>query len=411
MNNGVSQAGGLLKQGVQLGSLKITGAIGALLVNLLLVRLYKPQLIGQYFISLGILVFLSQLATLGGGRLLVKNIAASYKLKEKYCAISAAFIISLLGSLLCSGLYFGVLVRLLDFNIGLDFFEIYVMSLFFLTIAIFQGHNKAPLGAFFQLVLQPFLFVVLVLSIPACSLIKLYFFSVIVTLGIALGYLIKIGAVSFERVSFSELIKTFKSTLPYLSIMSLGLAVTHLALPFSSFWLDDKSIAVMGVVARLMNVFFFVVIGARILLLPRFTKAVSLKDSKTVLKLCYVGAVFPVVTMLFGVMIVFIFSENIMTLFGGEYVPFHELLVYSSLLLIPTAFFGWTESFLIAQNKLDYITISTVMSALFIFVLLAVFTINYGVWGAVLASIGGKTIYTLFTAYFTYKFQSDVNKS
>ncbi|MFA0156311.1 hypothetical protein [Vibrio sp. 10N.261.46.A3] len=411
MKNGVSKPSGLIKQGIQLGSLKVTGAIGALLVNLLLVRLYQPQLIGQYFISLGILVFLSQLATLGGGRLLVKNIAASYDLKEKYCSISAAFILSLLGSLLCFGLYFWVLVRLLDFTVRLGLFEIYVMSLFFLTISIFQGHNKAPLGAFFQLVLQPFLFVVLVLSIPACSLIKLYFFSVIVTLVIALGYLIKIGAVSFERVSFSELIKTFKSTLPYLSIMSLGLAVTHLALPFSSFWLDDKSIAVMGVVARLMNVFFFVVVGARILLLPRFTKAVSLKDSKTVLKLCYVGAVFPVVTMLFGIMIIFIFSENIMTLFGGEYVPFHELLVYSSLLLIPAAFCGWTESFLIAQNKVGYITISTVMSALVVFVLLAVLTINYGVWGAVLTSIGGKTIYTLFTAYFAYKFQSDVNKS
>ncbi|PMN68925.1 hypothetical protein BCT26_08385 [Vibrio lentus] len=400
----------MLKQGVQLGSLKITGAIGSLLVNLLLVRLYQPQFIGQYFISLGILVFLSQLATLGGGRLLVKSIAASYKLKEKYCAISAAFILSLLGSLLCSGLYFGVLVRLLDFNIGLDFFEIYVMSLFFLTISIFQGYNKAPLGACFQFVLQPFLFAFLVLSIPEYSLIKLYLFSVIVTLVIALGYLIKIRAIGFEKISLSELIKTFKNTLPYLSIMSFGLAVTHLALPFSSFWLDDTSIAVMGVITRLMNVIFFVVVGTRILLLPRFTKAVSLKDSKAVLKLCYAGAVFPVVTMLFGVMIIFIFSEEIMTLFGGEYVPFHELLVYSSLTFIPAAFFGWTESFLIAQNKLGYITTSTVMSALFVFVLLAVLTINYGVWGAVLASIGGKTIYTLFTAYFAYKFQSDVKK-
>lgn len=67
MNNGVSKPSGLIKQGIQLGSLKITGAIGALLVNLLLVRLYQPELIGQYFISLGILVFLSQVATLGGG--------------------------------------------------------------------------------------------------------------------------------------------------------------------------------------------------------------------------------------------------------------------------------------------------------------------------------------------------------
>ncbi|MFA0558241.1 MULTISPECIES: lipopolysaccharide biosynthesis protein [unclassified Vibrio] len=411
MNNGVSKPSGLIKQGIQLGSLKVIGAIGALLVNLLLARSYQPEIIGQYFISLGILVFVSQLATLGGGRLLVKKIAASYDLKEKYCAISATFLLSLLGALLCFGLYFGVLVRLLDLVVELGLFEIYVMSLFFLTIAIFQGYNKSPLGAFFQFVLQPFLFVFLVLIIPQHSLIKLYSFSVFLTLVIALGYLIKMGDIGFSRISVVELNKTFKSTLPYLSIMVLGLAVTHLVLPLSSFWLDDKSIAVMGVTARLMNVLFFVVVGARILLLPRFTKAVSLKDSKAVLKLGYVGAFFPVVTMLFGVMIIFVSSEDIMRMFGEEYVSFHELLIYSSLLLIPAAFLGWTESFLIAQNKLGYITISTIMSALVVFVLLAVLTINYGVWGAVLTSIGGKTIYTLFTAYFSCNFQRSVQKS
>ncbi|MEZ8606853.1 hypothetical protein AB6D06_06490 [Vibrio sp. 10N.239.311.G01] len=411
MRNSLGKSSGLIKQGVQLGSLKVTGAIGALLVNLLLVRLYQPEIIGQYFISLGILVFVSQLATLGGGRLLVKNIAASYDLKEKYCAISAAFLLSLLGALICFGLYFGVLVRLLDLTVELGLFEIYAMSLFFLTMTIFQGHNKAPLGAFFQFVLQPFIFVVLVLSVPKYSLIKLYSFSVFLTLVIALGYLIKMGDIGFSRISVAELNKTFKSTLPYLSIMVLGLAVTHLVLPLSSFWLDDKSIAVMGVTARLMNVLFFVVVGARILLLPRFTQAVSLKDSKAVLKLGYVGAFFPVVTMLFGVMIIFVSSEDIMRMFGEEYVSFHELLIYSSLLLIPAAFLGWTESFLIAQNKLGYITISTIMSALVVFVLLAVLTINYGVWGAVLTSIGGKTIYTLFTAYFSCNFQRSVQKS
>lgn len=411
MNNGISKPSGLIKQGVQLGSLKVIGAIGALLVNLLLARSYQPEIIGQYFISLGILVFVSQLATLGGGRLLVKKIATSYNLKEKYCAISATFLLSLLGSLLCFGLYFGVLVRLLDLVVELGLFEIYVMSLFFLTISIFQGYNKSPLGAFFQFVLQPFLFVFFVLIIPQYSLIKLYSFSVFLTLVIALGYLIKIGDIGFIRISVSELNKTFKSTLPYLSIIVLGLAVTHLVLPLSSFWLDDKSIAVMGVTARLMNVLFFIVVGARILLLPRFTKAVSLKDAKAVLKLGYVGALFPVVTMLFGVIIIFVTSEDIMRMFGEEYVSFHELLIYSSLLLVPAAFFGWTESFLIAQNKLGCITISTIMSALVVFVLLAVLTINYGVWGAVLTSIGGKTIYTLFTAYFSCNFQRRVQKS
>ncbi|MEZ8626799.1 hypothetical protein AB6D75_13495 [Vibrio splendidus] len=401
----------MFKQGVQFGFLKVIGAIGALLVNLLLVRLYQPELIGQYFISLGILVFVSQLATLGGARLLIKNIAASHDVKEQHNYISLTFILSLLGSLLCSGLYQGVFVRLFDFDYGLTFFEIFSMALFFLTLAVFQAYNKAPLAAWFQFILQPLLFVSLVLTFSNHSLIKLYLLSIIISLVIAVVCLMKIGDIWFSRVTVSELVKTLKSTLPYLSVMVLGLAVTHLTLPLSSLWLDDKNIAVMGVISRLMNVFFFVVVGTRILLLPRFTKAVSLKDSKSVLKLCYAGAVFPVVTMLFGVMIIFIFNENIMKLFGGEYVPFHELLVYSSLLLIPAAFFGWTESFLIAQNKLGYITISTVMSALVVFVLLAVLTINYGVWGAVLTSIGGKTIYTLFTAYFSYQILSDVNKT
>ena len=333
-----------IRQSIQLGILRIVGAVIALLVNLMLARFFQPEEVGEYFLSLGLVVFVSQCATLGSEKWLVKNLAVCKNSKEIKEKLSLAFFLVLVGALLSYCLYCLLLVKLFPIDNKLNILECYSVALFFIVIAIFQANNKAPIGLLIQYVLQPLLFTSLILFCSA-SLIELYLTSIILCLIVAAMYLFQIGFLRLGKFQIVKILPTFQCTFPYFSVMLVGLLVTHLSLPLSSLWLDNSSLAVMGTVSRLINILFFSVTGTRMLLLPLFSRAIANDDSKEVFYLSYWGSIFPTIIVAIGIVACIFFSEQIMRLFGEVYMSYHYLLVLSSLILLPAAYWGWSQSF------------------------------------------------------------------
>jgi len=390
-----------IRQSFQLAGLKVVGAIIALLVNFMLARIFQAEDIGKYFVSLGLIIFVSQLATLGYEKWLVKNLSFGCDRQEKHEKISLCLFLVFLGSLVSYFFYQLVLIHIFSVDSKLNLIELYSVALFFLSMAIFQANSKAPIGLLIQYILQPLLFTLLVFFFSA-PLIKLYLISIFISLAVSVIYLFLSGYLRLGKLNVIEITPSLKSTFPYFSVMLVGSLVTHLSLPFSSLWLDDPSLAVVGVIARLINVLYFAVTGTRTLLLPLFSRAIASDDSKEILLLSFWGRIFPTAVVGIGIIFFTVFGEQIMQLFGDVYIHYHYLLMLGSLFLLPAAYYGWNQSYLIANNNIKLINISSIIAAVLVFSLLFILTPLYGVWAAVLVIVGGKTIYSLLTAYFTY---------
>ncbi|WP_413701230.1 hypothetical protein ACLKMH_05910 [Psychromonas sp. KJ10-10] len=358
-----------IRKSFQLSYLRVIGSIIALLVNIILARAYEADAIGNYFISLGILIFSSQLATVGCEKWLVKSLSVNNSKKEVKEKISLAFFFVFLGALVSYSSYQLILMKVFNVDKGVGFFEFYSLSLFFITTAIFQANNKASFSLIVQYVLQPILFIVLVFTFTA-PLITLYTVSFSLCLLYSCFYLFWSGYFRLGKFKVSKILITFKATVPYFTSMLIALLVTHLSLPLCSLWLDELSVAVMGVIIRLINVLFFAITGTRMLLLPLFTRAIAEQDFKSISQLSFLGRIYPTVVIVIGISVFTILSETIMRLFGDIYASYHYLLIVSSLLLLPTAFYGWSQSYLIVANHINLVTLSSLITAMLVFILL-----------------------------------------
>ncbi len=391
-----------IKQNFQLGGLRIVGAISSLLVNLMLARLFQAEDVGKYFVSLSLVIFTAQLATMGSEKYLVKKLSGSYKEHENKKNLSSVFFLVFLGSLISYYLYQLVFIKIFSVDDSLNLFQVYTMALFFVISAIFQVNNKAPIGLFIQYILQPIIFISLIL-IFSTPLIQLYSISFTFCLLISSLYLFNSGFLQLGKFQVSDLTYALKETLPYFSMMLVGLLVTHLNLPLSSLWLDDSDLAVVGIINRFINILFFTVTGTRMLLLPLLSRAIASNNTKEVSQLSYWGRILPMVIVAIGITIFTFFGEQIMQLFGDVYANYHYLLVLSSLLLLPAAYWSGSQSYLIANNNIGLVNLSAVITATLILSLLLILTPLYGIWAAVLVVVGGKTFYSMLTAYFTSK--------
>lgn len=393
----------LLKKNFQFTCLRVFGAFVALFVNIILARTFQAENIGQYFISLGVIIFIAQLSTLGSEKWLVKKLSTINNNVEKQKEISLVIFLVFLFSSISYIIYKLFFVNLFSVRINLNIFELYTVAFFYISISIFQANNKVLIGLLFQYILQPVIFLVLVLSF-SLPLIKLYLASILICLSIAIVYLFSSGCLRLRRFNICKITSLLKSISPYFSILLFGLAVTHLSLPLSSFWLDDEGIAVMGIIIRLINILNFTITGTRILLLPRYSRAIHEKNKQEIFKLSSIGRTSPTFFVVIGCFIFTIFGEKILMTFGSVYADYYFLLILSSLLLLPVAYYSWHQSYLIANNQVNLVNVSSMITTIIVFTLIILLAPLYGVFGAVLAVIIGKTIYTLLTAYLNSSF-------
>lgn len=397
----MSIRGEFIGQSIQLGFLRVIGAVLALLVNLLIARSFQPDTVGLYFISLSTIVFVSQFATLGCDKLLIRMLSASNQIEENKENLSVFFFLTLLGSLVGYIIYHFVLINVFLIDYEITIIEIYALALFYLLISVLQANNKSPLALFVNFVIQPLVFILLVIF-HSGSLVRLCLISYFICLTILSVYLVYKGLLQVGIFKISKLYTVLKNTIPYFSVLIITLFLTHLSLPLSSLWLDEESVAVMGIVIRLINVLFFIVTGTRMLLLPRFSKAVNDENRKDIAMLILWGRIMPTIIMIASFFVVWLFSKNIMKLFGDNYESYDHLLVMSVLLLLPSAYLSWNQSYLIARGRMDVINISSIITLMFTFFLLIVFTPIYGVYSSVLIVVFSRTMYSFFTSYFTY---------
>lgn len=397
----MSIRGEFIGQSIQLGFLRVIGAVLALLVNLLIARSFQPDTVGLYFISLSAIVFVSQFATLGCEKLLIRMLSASNKIEENKENLSVFFFLTLIGSLVGYIIYHFVLINVFLVDYEITIIEIYALALFYLLISVLQANNKSPLALFVNFVVQPLVFILLVIFYSG-SLVRLCLISYFTCLIILSVYLLYKGLLRVGIFKISKAYAVLRNTIPYFSVLIITLFLTHLSLPLSSLWLDEESVAVMGIVIRLINVLFFIVTGTRMLLLPRFSKAVNDENRKDIAMLILWGRIMPTTIMIASFFVVWFFSENIMKLFGDNYESYDNLLVMSVLLLLPSAYLSWNQSYLIAKGRMDIINISSIIALMFTFFLLIVFTPIYGVYSSVLIVVFSRTMYSFFTSYFTH---------
>ena len=383
----------LVRQTIALNVLRVGGAIISLLVNVLLARTFESDLIGQYFIALGTLVFLAQIATFGCTKSLIKSIPSSKGEEERKQHLSVAVAITFIGGVASYFIYRSFFETLA--NVHVSVIEILILSAYFLSLSVCQARFQAIFALSVQFIVQPSVFVVLVMADKG-TMIDCYLASTAACLSIVVGFLIFRGELKFTQITTKIFGNIVVGLAPYFLMFSVGLAVTHLMLPLCSLWLTEAEIALLGIIVRLVNVMFFAVTSMRILLLPRLSKAYVAQKEETIRKECMLGAVIPASIILLVAILIGPIGLNILALFGHEYSFHHELLFYAILLLIPAACFGWAESLLLATNRARQASYASVLSAVLVFSIVPVVA-KYGMLAAITLLVGVKSLYAVAT--------------
>lgn len=380
---------GFIQQCLSLGGLRFLGALCTLLVNVVLARTLPAEEIGHYFVALGIAVFLAQISTLGSAKLLIKKMAESGAATVSNRVLSAAIILAFLGAL---GVY-GVFIALssaFGFAVTLPFYAVLGMAWFYIVLAALHGLEASWVSVASQYIAQPVLFLLLV-SLSAMTLIESYITSVYLNLAILVVVMRRQGLYA-ARVSWRDVVGFGKDSRHYLVILVVSVAAGHLLLPFASQWLSDEEVAAAGIVMRLCNVVFFVVVSVRLLLIPKMSRAVSCRPSPSLRYWCAMGALIPGTVFLFVLLLVAQFHTLIFSAFGEYYLPYSSLLIWAIFALIPAAILGWTEAYLMAVSREKVLTLSICLAVCIVFALTPMMLHQWGVLGAVVAIMGVKSL-------------------
>lgn len=380
---------GFIQQCLRLGGLRFLGALCTLLVNVVLARVLPAEEIGHYFVALGIAVFLAQISTLGSAKLLIKKMAEADAATLSNRVLSAAIILSFLGALCVYGLFIA-LSSAFGFAVTLPFYAVLGMAWFYIVLAALHGLEVSWVSVASQYIVQPILFLILV-SLSAMTLMESYIVSVLVNLAL-LVLVIRTKGVYVERVFWSDVADFGLEIRHYFAILFVSIAGGHLLLPFASQWLSDEEVAVVGILMRLCNVLFFIVVSVRLLLIPRLSRAAVQSQPLSLPFWCGIGALMPGLFFLTALLFVVHFHGLIFSVFGERYLPYSSLLIWAVGTLVPVAFLGWLESYLIVVHRERILTVSVFMAAFTLLTLTPIVLREWGILGAVLVIVGAKSL-------------------
>lgn len=387
---------GFIQQCLRLGGLRFLGALCTLLVNVVLARVLPAEEIGYYFVALGIAVFLAQISTLGSAKLLIKKMAESDAATLSNRVLSAAIILSFLGALGVYGLFIA-LSSAFGFAVTLPFYAVLGMAWFYIVLAALHGLEASWVSVASQYIVQPVLFLLLALYAPLNgSLIELYGLSCVVCIGVIFVVLRSHYHVCFTFAGVSELPNYARAALSYLAILTLGLAATHLMLPLASVWLTNEDVAVIGIVTRICNALFYLVVSVRLLLLPKFTKHRQEKQA-SIAHYAALGAALPVSGFVLALCVSLLWHKPILGWFGEGYAQQSLLLLYALLALFPAVVTGWCESYLLAYSQESKVLTASILASCVGFVALVPAVILFGAAGCLIVMMGMKSLYSLTT--------------
>ena len=327
--------------------LKVFGAIAAFLLNIIITRSLGVEEAGYFFFTLALVTFSAYIVRQGYDNVLVKYIA-NYRSNQNYQAISklyyyvlkkvsSALLISVAMMFLVGEF---VLIKIIDKGEMIDYIIPSMVLLVGLTLSqlnsyCFQGQKKVALTMLYESSLLMILALPLIYFLKPDSAFEALIIYSLTSIFVALSsfYSWSKCFLPFKGKLISDLEKSSinKMARPLFVILLLTLSTQWLGQIFLGLWSDIQDVAVFAVAQKVSGLTVFILIALNSIAAPKFAEAFAEND---LVKLKGIAIFLSKLMLLISIPLtsfMVYFSEELMSLFGKEYIQHANILILLSL--------------------------------------------------------------------------------
>ena len=398
--------------------LKMTGMLLGYFVILIISRQYGAEGIGIYSLTLSFITLVAMIASMGINVSILRYVGQlnkegkRNKLKKLYYdAIQITFPISIT---------LGVFLFIYSDKIALEVFEnssyvialkiaaciIPFMTILNISVEFIRGLKKLKVSEFLRSVNRPIVNIGLLIIIGNFvinQMLALYTrgVSVIVNSVIAVVYVLKNipsgGNMDTDNLTKKELLSTsLPMMITGISIFLIG----NLPLFVLEAFVSTSVVGIYSVAVKIATIVSLVLIVVNTISAPKFSELYWNKRYKELQKVLHYSAKLIFLTALLITVIIILFRENILVVFGdefntGEFVL--VLLVFGQLMNAMTGSVGTLLNMTGHQKILQYFAIAMVLLSLVLNYLLIPL---YGIYGAAAATMIVNILFTLIPAVY-----------
>ena len=255
------------------------------------------------------------------------NVKQSDKLRLLYTSILIVALSSVLVSLAILALYQFFPESKILYSLNLFFYALIPAALIPVICAAIQGFGRVNVSMF---ILMPFQQIIIflcliVFELNLMEIINVYIVTLIITMITALCYLVYKFGVSIPNLkNATKLLESAPSMLLSQISNSLiaGMGVLVLGLLSS-----QENVALYSVGSRFSVAFTFITIATSRYIAPKVSQYFSEGDIKSVVVMIRIGIVFPMILSAVGLIIITLYSQKILLLFGDKYLVANDVLI------------------------------------------------------------------------------------
>jgi O-antigen/teichoic acid export membrane protein len=343
-------------------SAKVAGAGLVFLSNIMLARILGTSGTGVYFLSITIVSIGVTIASLGLNNAVLRFASIAHARKDK--STLAVLFRKSTALIIAAGVTIGVVFRLiipvLPFSsagtgelqtvLPVMLIAIVPLSLIQIQGEFFKAMGKPGKATVIQSVILPMFMVTGLAAFrwsggaTVAEVVLLYTTAAIVAVLFALLALQHdVPGIWRDQCRFDTR-KLLRTSLPLLWVASMNLIMGWTDILFLGIWTDSATVGVYGVATRAASLTGFILIAINSVITPRFAVLYNEKKLDALERVTQLGAMWMLLIALPAILVLLLFSEQLLRLFGEGFVqgaPFLRILVVGQLINVSTGSVGY----------------------------------------------------------------------
>tara|TARA_B100000989_G_scaffold299042_1_gene292417 strand:+ start:2284 stop:3591 length:1308 start_codon:yes stop_codon:yes gene_type:complete len=413
----------ILKSSFLTLSIRFVGAFAGIALTILVTFTLSINDAGSIFLVIAILNICGRIASAGMGLSMLRFVSAYKSLKE-FNIIYSILLSTLIFVIFCSVVISIILISL-KFYIAEFIFEnadltigIYIIALalpFFavtnILIGYIQGNKKPMMAVFLENISTQIIFsfsiIVFILLNKNLSLSDAYNFLLlasIFTFVVAVFYsLFMYSKHRSSNLDFSKNKEVFYTMLPFLIFIIMQMTIQYSSQILTGYYLDSKNVSLFVVIQRIAFSVAVIMIIFNQVLAPYISSSYKNNDINKLKKISYFCTRVSVMCSIPIIIIIMLFSRDILLFFGEEYIFASSGLQILLIFQILGVFAGNSIMILnMTGNEKDTRNILT-FSALAGVILGIILIPSIGIIGAAISTGFAISAQNIIAAYFVYK--------
>lgn len=321
--------------------IRVVGMAIGILLYVLVAKSLSVSDVGIFFLIISITTLISTLSTLGLSNAMVRFVSIfkeNLNKEDQNSMFTLIMFITISMSLALSGMLYSVSEA--NFNVIFDKPEfstviknvvmiIPAMAAFTIITSAHQSAGNAVYGLFFQAILHPLLFIILIMFNKGglTDVLYAYLDALMITLGLSMFFLSKISGIRLGMKFGIKNINLVKGLLRNYSLQGLvGLLIKQAPIVLASVFMPSAQVALLAISLKISSLVSFVLSATNLILQPKLSVMFNKKKLKDVEVVCQKVTFYMTLFSIPIIVLLLIFPSYILSLFDGPYIAAQNVL-------------------------------------------------------------------------------------